>query len=272
MKQLLIQSDDFGFTYGVTDGTIHAIKNGIIKNTGLFVNMKSSEYAANRVKDLDVCLGIDINLVAGRPVSDPSLVPHLVREDGHFRSSRQILKDYPKYKTDRYLYIFDGEDPFPYDECLIETENQVKRFIELLGRKPEYINGHSVITPNTENAAKEIALKYGIENRSSALYFESDRFNDLSYFGDYVPRGFDDQLNSSYKDYILNKVLPNLKEDKIQFFVGHCGYFDKDLVYETSLTVQRINDVDMATDPDIIKYIEENDIKLITYRDIENCF
>ncbi len=270
MKKLLVQSDDFGFTFGTTDGAIHAIKNGIIGNTGLFTNMPSSAYAAERVKDLDVCLGIDINLVAGKPVTDPSLIPHLVDENGNFKSSRRVLKENPVYKTDRYLYIFEN-DPFDYDEVLLETENQVKRFIELVGRKPEYINGHSVITPNTENAAKEIALKYGIENRSSALYFD-DKYIDLAYFGDYEPSSFEEQLNMNYKDYILNKVLPNLSEEKISFFVGHCGYLDKDLLSLTSLTVQRINDVSMATDPEIIKYIKDNDIELITYRDIDNCF
>lgn len=270
MKKLLIQSDDFGFTYGVTDGAVHAIKNGVIRNTGIFINMKSSEYAAERVKNLDVCLGIDINLEAGYPVTDPKLLPHMVNPDGHFKSSRQILKENPEYTLDKYMYYFKN-DPFDYDEAYLETENQVRKFIELFGRKPEYINGHSIVTPNSENAAKEVARKFGIEKRSSALYFNK-KYRDLAYDGEYIPSTFEEQLHMNYKKYLLEKLLPSLKEDEISFFICHCGYMDKDLVGETSLTVQRINDVDCATDPEIRKYIEEHNIQLITYRDLDDCF
>lgn len=267
MKKLLIQSDDYGFTYGVTDGTIRAIKDGVIKNTGLFVNMESSEYAAQRIKEVDVCLGIDINLQAGHPVSDPQLVPHLVTSENKFRSSRQILKENVLSSIDRYLYYFEN-DPFDYDEVLLETENQVKRFIELIGKKPEYINGHSILTPNTEKAAKVVAEKYGIQHNCSDLYF-NDFYKDLAYDGEYQPRNLEEQLELDSKDYLLKKVLPSIKDDDINYFICHCGYIDKDLFSETSLTIQRINDVALATDKEIIEYLEKNDIQLITYRDFD---
>lgn len=199
MKKLLIQSDDYGMTYGVTDGTIHAIKNGLIKNTGLFVNMPSSPYAASRIKEVDVCLGIDINLVAGKPITDPKLIPHLVDENGYFKSSRQILKENKLIKTYKYLYYFEN-DPFDYDEVLLETENQVKKFIELIGKKPAYINSHSVITETTEKAALVIAEKYGIQKRSSTLYF-NEQYNDLGYMGDCEPTSEQEQIALDEKHY-----------------------------------------------------------------------
>lgn len=267
MKKLLIQSDDYGFTYGVTDGTIRAIKDGLIRNTGLFVNMKSSEYAAQCIKDLDVCLGIDINLQAGSPVSDPQLVPHLITSENRFRSSRQILKENTLSSVYRYLYNFEI-DPFDYDEVLIETENQVKRFIELVGRTPEYINGHSIITPNTEKAAKEVAKKYNIKHNCSDLYF-NDFYKDLAYVGEYKPCSLEEQLKLDSKNDLLKHILPSIKDNEINYFICHCGYIDKDLFSETSLTIQRINDVALATDKDIIEYIKKNEIELITYRDID---
>lgn len=266
MKKLLIQSDDYGMTYGVVDGTIRAIEDGIVKNTGLFVNMKCSEYAAKRIKEVDVCLGIDINLVAGSPVSDPKLVPHLINSDNKFKSSRQILKENKLSHTDKYLYYFE-EDPFNYEEVLIETENQVKRFIELVGRKPEYFNSHSVITPNTERAAKEIAKKYGINKMSSDLYF-NNIYNDIGYDGDYEPKTIEEQINLDYKKYLLEIALPSIKDNEIAYLACHCGYIDKDLFKVSSLTSQRINDVSCAVDDEIKEYIELNKIQLITYRDI----
>ncbi len=267
MKKLLVQSDDYGMTYGVTDGTIRAIKDGIIKNTGLFVNMKSSEYAAKRIQEVDVCLGIDINLAAGRPVSDPALIPHLLDADKKFKSSRQILKENKLISTEKYLYHIEN-DPYHYEEVLIETENQVKRFIELTGKKPEYINSHSVITPNTEKAALEIAKKYGISKRSSDLYFNKD-YKDLAYFGDYEPKSDKEQMELDIKQMLLGYILPSIQENETAFLICHCGYIDKDLYEETSLTTQRISDVACAVDEDIARYIKENQIQLITYRDLE---
>ena len=43
MKYLLFQSDDYGITNGVSDGILYGIKNGVVRNTGLFVNMAHSE-------------------------------------------------------------------------------------------------------------------------------------------------------------------------------------------------------------------------------------
>jgi len=264
---LLIQSDDYGFTHGVTDGCIHAIKNGIVRNTGIFINMDCAGYAVERIKEVDVCLGIDINLLAGRPVSDPKLIPHLVNEDGYFRSSRQLLQENKLVGMEKYLSIFE-EDPFVYEETLLETENQVKKFIEMVGKVPEYINGHSVITKNSEDAALEIKNKYGIPGRSSDLYF-GPQYVDLAYDGDeYKPSSMEEQIKMDYTDFLLNTALPSLKDGDVAFFAGHCGFIDKELFQYTSLTIQRMNDTSTACDPRVRKVIEENDIQLITYRDL----
>lgn len=139
--------------------------------------------------------------------------------------------------------------------------------MKLVGRLPEYINGHSIITPNSENAALEIREKYGIMGRSSDLYF-NPQYADLGYGGDYEPSSVEDQVKQDYAEYILNYGLPALKDGELSYFACHCGFIDKDLFSLTSLTVQRMNDVAAACDPRIKKYIEENDIKLVTYRDL----
>ena len=270
MKRLLIQSDDFGFTYGVTDGTVHAIKHGVVKNTGMFVNMPSSAYAAERIKECPgVCLGIDINLAAGFPVSDPKDVPHLLRADGRFKSSVEIRKENKLIRNDSYIYYFE-EDPYNYDEVLLETENQVKRFIELNGKLPEYLNAHSIMTENTEKAAMEIRRKYGIKGHSSDLYFHPDFALDLATAEtpyDYQPMSVEEQIRRDYSEQV-KRFLPLLPEDRISLYVCHCGFIDKDLFANTTLTVQRMNDVALVTNPEIKKALEENGIQLVTYRDI----
>jgi predicted glycoside hydrolase/deacetylase ChbG (UPF0249 family) len=265
MKKILIHSDDYGITYGGVDGTIRAITDGIVRNTGIFINMKCAPYAIERIKDVDVCLGIDINLAAGSPVSPLEQVPHLVRSDGHFKSSRQIINENKLIRTNKYLYYFE-EDPYCYEEVLIETENQVKKFIEMFGHVPEYINSHSVITENTERAAKVVAEKYGIKKRSSDLYF-NDKYIDLAYSGDYSPMSLEEQIKVDYKPF-AQQAVKKIQEGDIAYFIFHCAYIDKDLFNESSLTIQRMNDVACAVDKGIFKILQDNNIELITYRDI----
>lgn len=51
MRKLLFQSDDYGLTDSVADGILKGIDQGIIRNTGLFVNMPSSARAAAKIRD-----------------------------------------------------------------------------------------------------------------------------------------------------------------------------------------------------------------------------
>ena len=37
--KLLVQSDDYGITRAVSLGCIHGIRNGVVRNTGIFANM-----------------------------------------------------------------------------------------------------------------------------------------------------------------------------------------------------------------------------------------
>ena len=139
MRKLLFQSDDYGLTDSVADGILKGIDQGIIRNTGLFVNMPSSARAAAKIRDRQgVCVGIDINLVAGRPVSDPAEVPSLVNPDGHFVPSVQRMRE-GKITGRQGMCLCFEEDPYDYEQTLLETENQVKRFIELMGRKQEFL-------------------------------------------------------------------------------------------------------------------------------------
>lgn len=75
-------------------------------------------------------------------------------------------------------------------------------------------------------------------------------------------------LEMDIKQMLLGYILPSIQEDETAFLICHCGYIDMDLFNETSLTTQRASDVACAVDKDIAQYIRDNDIRLITYRDL----
>ena len=122
--KLLVQGDDFGFTRAVTDGIVDSIDFGILRNTGLFANMPSAEYAVSFMKDRPhVCFGIDFNIVSGPSCADPKLIPHLVDEEGNFIRSSVRVKD-EHYKTEE-----GRREMFPAEECWIEIKAQYNRFV-----------------------------------------------------------------------------------------------------------------------------------------------
>ena len=163
--KLLFQSDDFGLTEGVTLGIVKGIKEGIVRNTGLFVNTNASEFAASFIKDYpETCFGLDVNLVAGKPISNPKDVPSLVDDNGNF------IKSTERYKNGKIvgnkmngIAIEFEEEPYNYDEVYLEMENQLNKFIDLVGKKPEYIHPHSLVTPATLKAFREISKKYELK-------------------------------------------------------------------------------------------------------------
>lgn len=268
MKRLLIQSDDYGITRAVSDGILRGIQEGVIRNTGMFVNMGSSEKAAMQIKNANVCLGIDINYVAGKPVTAPARIPHLVKEDGTFFSSGEIMKRNRLEKIEGIIYYFE-KDPYPYEEILLETENQVKRFYELMGRWPEYLHPHSVCTPNTERAAREVADKYHIFH--STRMMNSPTYKCLP--GAIVLKkgvSLEEQLKQDVEQEFLTISLPALKEGETGYYIFHCGYADADLMEVSSLNVKRMLDLKAALSEQVKAYIAEKGIELITYRDLKN--
>lgn len=262
--KLLFQADDFGLTESTACGILKGIREGVIRNTGLFVNMPASEHAAELIKDVkSVCLGIDFNLVAGKPVSDPTLVPSLVDEMGDFIPSGERMK---KMKRSSDSVVADFEiDPYPYDETVLEIENQLKKFIKLMGRKPGYLHGHSLITGNIIKAINAMSEKYDIP-----VSFNVWKENELYCLPcDWTPKPFpiEEQLKVNVEENLMH-VLPQALDHELNAFICHAGFVEEDLFKYSSYTIIRIKDLAAATSPDVKKFIDENNIELITYDDL----
>ncbi len=225
--KLLIQADDFGMTVGVADGIVASGRDGLLTQTGMFTNMPSSEYAVRRYKAEipHVLLGQDLNLSTGRPLTDPALIPTLVNEDGSFLTSKQHRQR-------------QAEDPghVRYEDAYLEYDNQVKRFIELVGHKPGYIVGHAFHNEITDRALGDIREKYGCRNSYPREQIPKDRMigtwatpivrPDKSY--DY---SINVQLEKDPLQMFIDGKLENLEkyadEDVVMILHTHAGFLVK---------------------------------------------
>ena len=138
--KLLVQADDFGFTKATTYGAVEGIDHGILTCSGLFTNIPTSEF----------------NITNGICVSNPSEIPHLVNENGEFIRSNIRLED-PRFETEK-----GRREMFPYDEVYRELIAQYEKFIELTGRKPRYLQSHSLSHENYIDAIRNLAEVEGL--------------------------------------------------------------------------------------------------------------
>lgn len=257
--KLLVQSDDYGFTHGITAGILDAIENGIVTCTGLFVNMQASKDAAEKIKKYSsVCLGIDFNIVAGHCVADPKLLPHLVHEDGLFISSVE------KYKHPDYGKI----ELWPYEEVMIELKAQMDQFQRLTGKLPEYLHPHSITdaSPAYIQAIRDVSAIYDIPY--SADIRKKFNFGALKKTWAQKPFTVENQLKTDTITYMKQHVF-ELENYEYAYLSGHAGYIDQEIFQWSTCTLLRCKDHAMMTSSFMKNWIKENHIELISYRDLK---
>jgi len=92
-KRLIINADDLGLSYGITDAIIDTYLEGVLTSASLMVNQPTTDYAVLRLgqaPQLDV--GIHLNLCQGRPVLPAEEVPSLVGSNGSFIPPAQLAR------------------------------------------------------------------------------------------------------------------------------------------------------------------------------------
>jgi chitin disaccharide deacetylase len=115
---LIINADDFGYDPEVTRGIAEAMRQGLVTSTTMMVNTPFSEEAAQEAKDLSV--GLHLNLARNTPVAKD--FPHEFLVNGQLAEA--LTPRLPVWVVEK------------------EALAQLKRFEQLLGRRPTHIDVH----------------------------------------------------------------------------------------------------------------------------------
>ncbi len=250
MKKILVRADDLGYSKGVNLGIAESMRNGIIRSVGLMTNMPESEAGFELIRDLNACIGQHTNICVGKPLCDPSLIPSLVDENGEFKSSK--------------TYRSATEDFINLDEVILEIEAQYQRFKEITGQEPSYFEGHAVASGNFFKGMEIVARRHGLPylgmSFSGPVPFKNSKMVMCM-----------DSMNPEYNpsEFLKEIALREYDEDTIPTMVCHPGYLDAYILKTSSLLNARTLEVDMATDPAIRQWLEDNEVQLITYDDVK---
>ena len=249
MKKILVRADDLGYSEAFNYGLARAVKSGIVRSVGVMPNMEWAEHGVRLLDGTDVTFTVHANICQGRPITDPSLIPSLVDENGFFK--------------DKSLYREAKEDFVVLDEVVMEVEAQYNRLVELTGKKPFMVEAHAVPSNNFHKALNIVGQKYGL----TLMGFDPSRGPKI---GNHVMKFSMDSGNADYNPFESFKkaaMLPQA-EDECAMMVLHPGYVDEYVLTTSYITTQRALEVAFAINPDVPKWCEENGVKLMTYADL----
>ena len=254
MKQLLIRADDIGYSYAVDLGIARSINEGLVRSAGLMPNMPEAERGWSLVADAGIAVGQHTNVCLGKPCADPALIPSMLNENGEFHSSRTFREHFKR-----------GEELIDFDEACIEIRAQHDRFVEIVGREPDYFEAHAVMSKNLNRAISTVAQELGLKEQKAS--FDPTA---VVHCGDTDLRMVMHSMEPGYepKDSIMQAVR-EMEDGETVVFVCHPGYLDRFILESSSLTTDRAKEVDALIDPELCAWLESQpNLRLIDYRDL----
>lgn len=240
--KMIINADDFGYSEGINYGILDAYKNGVLTSTTLMMNMKGTNHAVKLAKENPkLGIGLHFNISLGKPLTNGK---SLVDETGNLIKPSQIL--------DKNNYI--------YEEILAELEAQLKLFIELLERTPTHFDSHlfsSDVIPLMRKASIEMSKKYNIPLRNYNL----KGFNHVEFL---CHRSFESKPGL---EYVIENFKEIIKNDIVEI-MSHPGYIDLEVYKNSSYCIERVKELEVLTGEVLKVLINENNVKLINYTEI----
>lgn len=270
-KLLIIHADDAGLSHSENQATIQALQNGSVNSYSIMVPCPwFYEMAIFAKNNPQFDCGIHLTLTCEwenykfSPVLPVSEVSSLVDQNGYFYKTRKDFKENAKPK-----------------EIKKELTAQIERALQF-GIKPSHLDSHMYsvgVTPEILDLYKELGKTYNIPVLINKEFLESISLSDEKYdlentllaetllIGNYsdFEKG---ELKKSYED-----ALDNITSG-FNIFLLHPAFDDFEM---QGITVNHPNfgsawrqiDFDYFTSPECQSKLKENNIQLITWKDIQ---
>jgi predicted glycoside hydrolase/deacetylase ChbG (UPF0249 family) len=247
-RLLIVNADDFGRSVGVDNGILRAHRDGIVTSTTLMTNAPSTQHAASLARAtpaLDV--GVHLVLTYARPLSNPSQVRSLVREDGSFWRPSELLAR-----------------PIDRNEALTEYRAQFARAHELIGREPTHVDSHHWVHdhPALSWAVSELARETGAAARTHTREQRDEYRAKGVRTTDHFTREFQHPGHIEVADLL---ALLSRLEDGVTELMCHPGEPDPELVATSAYARERPLELAVLIDPRIDSAIERDHITLTTF-------
>ncbi|HEY1659780.1 MAG TPA: ChbG/HpnK family deacetylase [Candidatus Sulfotelmatobacter sp.] len=290
MRRLIVNADDFGYTLGVNRAIVEAHTSGIVTSTTLMASGSAFRDAACKAKQLpQLGVGCHIVLIDGEPVLDPAILRSITTRNSGSPEFRDGLKSFA------FRALSGRLDP---GELEAEASAQIRK-IQAEGISISHLDSHkhthlfpAVLRPILRAAracgvralrnpfGPRRPLKSGDLLARPSLWTRyaevrllnalAGRFHDtVKKEGFVTPDGTLGVEVTGSLDEALFYAVANIIPEGTWEFVCHPGYNDGDLQRSnTRLRESRETELRVLTMPAVRQLLAEQDIKLISYRDL----
>jgi hopanoid biosynthesis associated protein HpnK len=289
VRKLIVNADDFGMTAGVNRAIVEAHRDGVVSSATLMANGAAFDDAVTAARSApNLSVGCHVVLVDGTPVSPPESLDTLLAirsaEPGKFYSSLSAFAA---------RAMLGGFDP---DQLVAEVTAQIRK-IQAAGIQVTHLDTHkhAHIFPDILAAllraaricgvrairnpfvpvkamARQFKGKHGLWKRYGQVRmlntFSRQFGRQTKRAGLLTPDGVVGVVETgSVDDSLLRQTLASLPEGTWEL-VCHPGYNDADLgAIHTRLLESREEERRLLTSPELRKFLEEQKIRVINYRE-----
>lgn len=231
--KLIVNGDDYGYTWGTTQGILYGNRHGIITSTTVLTNSPDLESAAEAAKENpSLGFGVHLTLTLRKPLTN----------------GKTICDKYGNFYKRKELDL-SQMDP---EEIENEFRAQIERFIEIFKKKPDHLDSHHSIhdRPETIEITKKLMKEYELPaRRLSNFKFVTGFYAETATVSSFI------------------KLLEENRNEVAIEIMSHLGFCDSELEKISSYNTGRLNELMVLCNPVLIQYIKEHNIELATYND-----
>lgn len=243
MTKVIINADDFGYCEAVNYGILSAHKKGIVSSTTMMANMPGVDHGIELLKEnKTLSCGVHMTLSCGRPVL--SNLKTIVDENGNFF----------KRITDDVLENIDLDEI--YNEFCAQIDKVKESGIDICHLDSHH---HVHTLEKLKPVIEKILKKYDLPIRGGFEYnIEYEKI---------VP-----VIDSFYKENVSEDYFKNymdeIKKYEIVDIMSHPAFLDDFILGSTSYAIDRTKEYKILTSESVKNFLEENDMKISSYRDM----
>ncbi len=273
MKQLIINSDDYGRTSEISRGIRESHLHGVVTSTTCMMNIPTTpaDIAIALRETPSLGLGVHLVLTAERPLLSREQLKTITNEDGSFLKLATLISKINEIDV---------------KEVKAEWHTQIELFVKSAGRKPTHLDSHhhsSYFSPELFRAMLELAKEYDCAIRLPVVY-GSDEMAGLpseligpikeyapKLLSEFNPRRPNAFFASFYDELATREEITKLfdqVQEGVCEIMCHPGYVDEAFAKESSYNKQRETELEVLTDPSIKQAIQARNIELITFANL----
>lgn len=262
MTNLVINSDDFGYSKAVNLGIVETFLHGVLTSTTLMANMYGFEDAVELSKQYpDLGIGVHLSLTCGKPIL--SKMNTLVQENGNFISLRK-LKEIPcTIDLDQLYEEWKAQIEKVKDAGIEITHLDSHHYTHSIG------NNFQVIEQLSKYFDIPIRNCFGVKEKlADPAVAPMDHFWNLFNYPEMKKLDFPYNHMKELLFKIIEKDACKYAQFEKVEAVCHPGYLDEEIFLGSSFNVARMREIKLLCDPKMKELLTDYGYRLCTYRDI----